>query len=388
MSDEYLFIRKIKEAIGARRCIIYGFASTGRCLMFEFERFGIDIDYIVDRQYEKYTSQGVTSYYDKKYDIKSPYELANENIEEVMVLICVDIVVARLEIEDLMQSLGFEYKKNYYHLADLICVPFSHVDPTLGYSRSFNGRIGFELYGNPDAKYKILTLGGSTTEPVMYFFKSWPQFLFEKMDNKDVCVYNLALGGYDSSQEILKLIRDGMQIQPNIVISYSGYNDYVHMGPDFEDNAHPYISLYMKGFMNGVLGNSNQMKVSYGVECNKNWSQIWYDNERMMHAICKEMGVEFRAILQPWIANVGKTYIHSDIENKKIKLEKQECVQKFNEFYNEIDKMNIFSEWLLDGRNVFGNASDVFVDRCHVNEKGNSLIADYVYNILLDMYKR
>jgi hypothetical protein len=115
-------------------------------------------------------------------------------------------------------------------------------DPHFGYARwltdddktrlnenNFEWVDGFVVYKkNKDLWTRpiILTLGGSTTDGIRRGH-SWPEELSKLMtaDGNSGTVVNGGTGGYSSNQELLKLIRDGLEFKPDIVISYSGIND-------------------------------------------------------------------------------------------------------------------------------------------------------------------
>ena len=375
------YLSKIKELIQGKKCILYGFAATGRNFLLDFEREGIDIAYIVDQKYEQYNNENLFSFYNKSYDIRSPYELAYEQKGDIVIFVAIDWTLASKDISSFLNNLGFEHQKDYWFTGEIVSSLANTIDPTLGYTRMYDSSPGIELYGNPNAKYRIVALGGSTTDPTTYLLKSWPLLLYEKINNPDICIYNAGMGGYDSSQELLKLIRDILPLQPNIVISYSGYNDLVHMSPFFPSNAYPYISLYMQNTMKNILS-THKAAFTFGAPCNKSTAQLWADNEKMMHAICDAMGIQFRAVLQPCLICPGPNYVYSETEKKRTLLEPPELFDIFPHFYKELDEMDIFSDWLIDGRRIFDSSTDIYLDRCHVNAEGNALIATFVENLL------
>lgn len=384
MKTQEGYITKIKELIQNKRCILYGFAATGRNFLLNFEHEGIDVDYIVDQKYEQYNTENIDSLFAKKYPIKSPYDLAYEQKGEITIFVAVDWALASKDISAFLNSLGFEHQKDYWFCGEIVASSANTLDPTLGYTRANNHIPGMECYGNPNAKHRLVTLGGSTTDPTSYLLKSWPLLLYEKFTQNygiDVCIYNAGMGGYDSSQELLKLIRDIVPLHPDIVISYSGYNDLVHMSPFFPSNKYPYVSLYMQNTMKSILP-AHATSFTFGAPCEKSAAQLWVDNEKMMHAICVAMGIQFRAVLQPCLICPGPNYVYSETEKKRTLLEPAELFDIFPRFYRELDEMHIFSDWLIDGRGIFDSSTDIYLDRCHVNADGNALIATFVENLI------
>src|SRR5262249_27994290 len=109
---------------------------------------------------------------------------------------------------------------------------------------------GFVVYGDPSKGLQrpiILTLGGSTTAGVQ-FPNSWPEQLARMLKERNIpgTVINGAIGGYTSSQELLKLIRDGLEFQPNIVITLNGVNDALNYGLPGHLMVQPYQENVMK----------------------------------------------------------------------------------------------------------------------------------------------
>jgi len=94
---------------------------------------------------------------------------------------------------------------------------------------------------------KILVLGGSTSSGFYQHFSdgfTWPLFLQKKFAD-DVDIINGAVGGYSSTQELYKFIKDGPRINKlSLVISLSGINELSdYQGePEARSNAHPFLS--------------------------------------------------------------------------------------------------------------------------------------------------
>lgn len=132
-------------------------------------------------------------------------------------------------------------------------------DPTMGYAHDYleldkklstaGKKIipGFVKYGDESGdstQVRVVVLGGSTSDGTLMPY-SWPEDLYQIMkDNRyNSVVYNGGVGGFSSSQELLKLIRDVIQLKPDIVISLDGINDIscIHSIQDY-----PYINPYQQ----------------------------------------------------------------------------------------------------------------------------------------------
>ena len=73
----------------------------------------------------------------------------------------------------------------------------------------------------------IVLLGGSTTDDMLSYTTNWPTPLYERLREAGASfvMYNGGTMGYCTQQEHLKLLRDGLDLEPDLVISYSGVND-------------------------------------------------------------------------------------------------------------------------------------------------------------------
>lgn len=117
-------------------------------------------------------------------------------------------------------------------------------------------RQGFIFYnhkGTEKTNFNILTLGGSTTDG--YFkqpknegkiYRTWPFWLSEYCGVMKKCsVINGGIGGYSTSHILRKFLRDVtiMQKKPDLIILYTGINDYPgHSGP--LELIYPYYDKY------------------------------------------------------------------------------------------------------------------------------------------------
>jgi len=191
-----------KQKTNNKKIIIYGAGTIGRAQAFLFERLNIKVAYFVDQNYLNLQELN------QKILIKSPYDLLYEKKEELFILVCANNSFQEAIVE-VLTSMDFKKNKHFFILNEWVAEPTDCFDPFLGYSRYYqcsNGEklYGFDLYGKKDAKYKIVTLGGSTTDSTLFGIKSWPLKLYELINNSDVCIYNGGIVGYDSAQELIK----------------------------------------------------------------------------------------------------------------------------------------------------------------------------------------
>lgn len=125
------------------------------------------------------------------------------------------------------------------------------LDLNLGYTYMMDKRHpGFQVLGmDKESDYRIVLLGGSTTDGWLYEFKSWADFLYEKCIGYHVTIFNGGISGYTSTQELVKLLRDGITLNPDMIILYDGVNDawgnYRHK---------PYSFTYLESVFFGSSG--------------------------------------------------------------------------------------------------------------------------------------
>ena len=193
------------------------------------------------------------------------------------------------------------------------------LDPLLGYSRIDSEFQSFSVFSNISSKnnkdvFKIITLGGSTSDPTYSNVKSWSEYLFEMLNTisnvKPVVIYAGGVIAYTAQQELLKLIKDCMPLNPDLILSYSGINNTpIRGGSEFFLEKNFFIMPHMLHMFEYLLSRKKIMNVfqgtpvkniSLGIENNKTRAQFWIDCERMMYAICKEFGIKFHAFFQPF----------------------------------------------------------------------------------------
>jgi hypothetical protein len=107
----------------------------------------------------------------------------------------------------------------------------SHVHDTRNECKPKGGAAGdhFVFYNSNSNQPVIVTLGGSTTSGFYQHFSdghTWPLFLEGIVSKKGYQVINGGVGGYSSSQELLKLITEVRRLRNvKLVISFNGINE-------------------------------------------------------------------------------------------------------------------------------------------------------------------
>lgn len=301
----------------------------------------------------------------------------------------------------------------------------SSIDPHLGYSwlsneitidkkdRDYLSFIdGFTCYSGSSKTgnlLKIVCLGGSTTDGSIKPY-SWPESLFLKLrsQGRSVKVYNGGISGYSSSQELLKLIRDVFTLEPDIVISLTGVNDFGYL---HSLKKHPMVNHYQADLMNYVYHQSNSNPiilpashllinefkkrilninedkvsgVSFGLKSNLSPYENWEKNIRLMKSICDTFNVRFYSILQPTMG-IGE-YHSSQEENsmyqEMIKFSKLDYEYHLHDFYKQAISFCQNHEFVHDLTNVFKEVNVVYRDPRHQNERGVDIISKKIKEIV------
>ncbi len=303
------------------------------------------------------------------------------------------------------QNVGFLFNLN--GLNDVNTVKgfgFNEIDPLCGWAMSNKSieSMGYETQQNcevlrsngdfPKVPLKLFITGGSTSDIALHK-ENWPNQLRQLfMKNKiNAIIYAGGVGGYSSGQELLKLLRDGLQLQPDIHISYSGANESADGGYVSKYEYSFYETAYKESFTTVILPSTiflikKTLNLSYyDVSVKKvqpmNTFYFWKQNMSTMSSIAQKSGYHFVGILQP-VLGIGN---YKQANEKEID---PGNYRKDYQSYFPIAKRFILNKdsSLYDFTNIFDTVKgNVFVDDCHVNEPYQPLIAAKVYNALETM---
>lgn len=296
------------------------------------------------------------------------------------------------------------------------------LDPILGVTPENEDEGGKDrYYGFKEFSYKkenkkplvILTLGGSTTAAYFVREKTWSEKLSDLLKEKGIAhiIYCGGMHSYTASGELLKFIRDGIWMQPDIVLSYSGVNNLHEEITSYSEQR--FISnylgdLYEKTFISSGVRNWNtSAKVYYGINPDIGRFEYWLSQEKMMHAICDCLNINFRCFLQPMLFT-KRNYCVEDAEvivkldvfwnkimrkyqyvnnwrenekwNSKLCSAWESIVEHAYDFRNKGEKID--AEWFVNLSGLFDDVSGVYMDEAHVYEWGNQMIAEKIYDAI------
>jgi len=282
---------------------------------------------------------------------------------------------------------------------------FDSLDPHLGYARddrdrkvdAFRDRYvwrgGFAIYkpaAQPIDRPIILTLGGSTTDPLEHE-TSWPEELARLLvEEGSACtVINGATEGYSSSQELLKLIRDGLELEPDLVISYSGVNDRGAYGA----LPHPMVHRYQRYVLDRLtqsppspllpntiallrsLGRGDEGGSGYtlGLETERSLADWYLRNLSLMNAVSTAADAEFIGVTQPNAYVGGYRWPPAGEEGGK----PQGYVLTLEAFYEDLQGLASPPGYVHGFLSIFDGIQGVYRgDGVHTTRKGDRIIAE------------
>lgn len=360
-----------------RKIIIYGDNNIGYDLERKLNLCDVTVSYFVaDTDSES-------------NDIKNVYELMYENPDEIFVIIT-EPDYERCERK--LQEIGLKEVTHYRRVDSLIDnYPIKwYLDVQLGHTYKLIDcpHYGVRIFGdNSEKSFRIITLGGSNTDAHLYPFASWSEALYRicKRRGHNVTVICAGVSSYTASQELLKLERDLLLRNPDMVISYSGIND-IYMEDDKKFASSYHRSVYWSSVL-PEMGKLNRKGIFTGENNYLSAFEWWLACERMMYGICTAFHIPFFGILQGLLG--GKKW---NIREKEIFLngtwygrypaqyrKNFEKEALFRNKMKELDKAEY--PFLYDFSGLFDD-EDVFCDGTHVNERGNTIIAQNIYQLI------
>jgi len=192
------------------------------------------------------------------------------------------------------------------------------------------------------------------------------------------------------------LIRDVLPLKPDIVLSYSGWNDlefYPHKSgikkfhPERE--MRPFITHFQVDFMNAVMEKFPEDKriVYYGLQNNKTAPELWLDNTRAMYAIAREFDILFLSFLQPFFY-IGD---YKPTESQLVIFDRNrwntandvptpgDHSKNYIEFLvnGAVEMMRLIEQfdYIVDLTHIFSGFENIYQDICHVRDHGNEIVA-------------
>ncbi len=265
------------------------------------------------------------------------------------------------------------------------------LDANMGYTYDAGGYYaGMVIYGQERKRnYKIVTLGGSTTDGgYAMLIKPWPLLLYEQLNCKEVTIYNAGVSGYVSGQELIRLVRDVLPLKPDMVLVYDGVND---SGGNVVFPEEPYAFSYARTVYEfaarhiedeSLRKENGTFLVNYGVKSKEGRFGNWLSNMESMQAVCAAKKITFYGFMQPTLLSKGNC---NEAEERLV--EELEGDYSYMAGFRKMMKTFAIEEshpYIYDLSHIFDEVYDVYFDSCHVYEKGNQIIASEIYKRISD----
>lgn len=386
--DNYLLKRDIKKSIKPfyfdrrsiyeiileskkKKIVVYGTNIQAEEIAYILNFIDVNVEYFVD------DIEDVLQWNEK--EVRPVYDLVYE--ENVLVL----VTDKKREKEQILEQLGLEWESGYkrYFEYSYVKQKVTYIlDPNLGYESLYRQNVGFDRFGQGDEELTIVTLGGSTTDARLFPFLSWSEILYNMLCEAGISAQILCggCGGYKSSQELIKLIRDVLPMKPDIVIEYGGGNDISFID---EEEKYPFIHPYQMTLAEkagALIEITNKFKrsnkIHLGHVSGNTPAQQYMDNIKTMNAICETHGIHFHGFLQPCLGS------KADYSLDEMELIINEFpgwkAEKEKRFYDSIDTKGL--SYITDCRYLFDNMEKIYIDGIHVTESGNKIIAQKIFD--------
>ena len=316
---------------------------------------------------------------DREKEIISIYELAYEGIEDKLIIINEESPERLIRARENLELAGFSLEKeNYTGLQwytrakeELLLELKGYKDSLVGHSIIYpQGKPGWKIYGEEkEDRINIIVLGGSTSAEV-WSPENWVSKLYYKLcqNNIRTTIYNGAHEGNDIVQEILRLLRDGHVLKPDIVISLSGVNNLQYRRQvdnpfNVEDFAIWFKSLTSEGIC------------CSGVYCKESLYSFWSRNVSLLKTISEFYGASFFGFLQP----INLSMEHMTLREKSIYEEErtsEEGIREFRQFACD-------NEDYINLMRLFEHKEGMFFDCAHYTNMAHEIIANKVYEAII-----
>jgi len=276
---------------------------------------------------------------------------------------------------------------------------------------------------------RIVASGGSTTDGFFQNYANgytWPLLLNQNcIKNKIPCdILNGGVGGFSSSQELRKIFRDVTLLdpKPDIVVSLTGLNDMYNYDSSYE-LIYPYynelqlMSLNSENFIRTdtnfkILPNSilllkkiislsgfditreninkrtfnfnNQKYVNTLTKAKfKTKGELWKHNIQLSKTLVESVGGQYFVFLQPALGLNQINIPKNTDANRAIldKLNNKKYINSLNKIYSELKVECKTLNYCFDISDLLVETGiNTWKDIRHPNEKGNKIIADYIFS--------
>lgn len=254
-----------------------------------------------------------------------------------------------------------------------------------------------------DNVYRIFVVGGSTTfgYGVSSNEKTIPGQLGNMFKNNNVEIINAGIGEATSFEEKYLIENNILQFEPDMIIVYDGGNDVRYEQLElrnYSDNQNkPNFQNYKffrtpfviyENFLRLNSDDSKFISIENDESINNKISQNWENNMKDICDIGSNNDISVVLFLQPLL---GTEKPLSNDELKMFNDNKKKFSQNISQLDNLFQSSNNLKLNCLeihDLRNIFKNSNEsIFFDDVHLNEKGNFIIAEKIYQEIYRIIK-
>lgn len=333
---------------------------------------------------------------------------------------------------------GFLLDRNYYHKELIDNCKQMKTHPILSHVHKHENKCkirdgfanGINVYydeqTNSDDEI-VVTLGGSTTDGFYQHFSNgytYPLYLSKILKEKktNLKVINAGNGAYGSTQELLKLITNISLLNHNIkyIISLNGNNDIDNYGEtsDLNYQSEPFLSNYLfnmylgeywinqskPNLIKSIFPNikyafsrfhikkdfSEQKQYNYLLSKNnkKNNNILrWKNNIEMMNSVSKSIGAKYFVFLQPTMGIKGPQSKILDKRSSDYKMFEEldeEYLKNLNKSHKGFKKYCKILDFCIDITHIAPPDGDIYTDPRHHGARGNLIIAEAIYDVILN----
>ncbi len=196
-------------------------------------------------------------------------------------------------------------------------------------------------------------------------------------------VVNAAAGGWGSTEERVWILNRISEYDPDIIISYSGYNDIDFMVGKNEDI---YSFIHHDGgyYYAGLREYEYYNRGEYIADKMTNNSSLFYRDNDFPRKIIKNI-----IIISEYLESTGVTYIYAlqPINRKSdSRLLHIPAAEILIESLKEAEKRHPYI--FINHLNLLEGREEVFLDNCHLGDIGNSIVAENLMKNLMPVINR
>lgn len=182
---------------------------------------------------------------------------------------------------------------------------FDAIDPILGFTTQTESICSKKNFENC---YNIISCNKNNESPesckIMFiggnFFKNNSKFLINELSKKhtkNLTFYEGNCETYNSQHQLIKLYRDIISINPNLVLNIGGNEDFSK--ESFPN--HPTINYFQHDIATFLTQQTTAFDLfSHGLPNNAKKSYSWITNSKMMEFVCYESKSLFLQVLEPF----------------------------------------------------------------------------------------